>query len=362
LGLNASLTPGLPSSESGLSCVTQSGGFGMAVHMYGIDHGLDIAKFCDLGNTADISVAEVLDFYREDAETTSIGVFLEAQPDDLDEVIDAAARAKPLILTPLGRTEPGRRASLAHIGRSSGRSRPYPQDAPGPAITARTGLEMLDIAKAVSWQPAPMGLRTAIITGSGGLGSELADLCVEHGLEVPELSPALQERLRTHLPSFASVVNPVDLTPAWNDYPEMYPPLMKALLDSDEIDILIITIIDIGATVEPLMHAVVETLADHRERADRAKPILVYWAAPLGYRHHRQVLQAAGLPCYSSTLSTARIAAAITRPLRPMNPAGRSAASATRSLGGDDVWRGAPGRRRGVCGPAGTAPSDRQGP
>jgi acetyltransferase len=310
-GLNASLAPGLPGDAGGFSCVTQSGGFGMSIYMYGLDHGLKVAKFCDLGNTSDISVAEVLEFLRNDPHTGIIGAFLEAYPDGLDEAIAAAAAVKPLILTTLGRTDPGQRASRAHLGLDAGR--PFVASAGDGVIAATTGLEMLDIAKALSLQPVPNGGRVAILTGSGGLGAELADLCVEHGLEVPELSGPLQDRLRPLLPSYASAVNPVDLTPAWLDYPEMYPPLMMALLDSEEVDMVIVTVIDVATTIEPLMVAISRTVADHGAGTGRAKPVLAYWAAPPGFRHHRQLLQESRVPCYSSTLSTVRVAAAISR-------------------------------------------------
>jgi acetyltransferase len=320
LGLNASLAPGLPGDAGGFSCVTQSGGFGMSIYMYGVDHGLGVAKFCDLGNTSDISVAEVIELYRNDPDTAIIGAFLEAYPDGLDEQIVAAAEVKPLIITTLGRTDPGQRASRAHLGLDTGHPGPAVTSADGHTIAAQTGLEMLDIAKALAWQPVPNGSRVAILTGSGGLGAELTDLCVEHGLEVPELSPTLQERLRPHLPSYASVVNPVDLTPAWLDYPEMYPPLMKTLLGSEEVDMVIITVIDVATTVEPLMAAISETVAEHGAGADRPKPVLVYWAAPPGFRHHRQLLQATRVPCYPSTLSTVRVAAAISQHGRLSRP------------------------------------------
>ncbi len=311
-GLNASLAPALPGGPGGFSCVTQSGGFGMAIYMYGIDNQLDMAKFCDLGNTSDVSIGEVLEYYLDDPSTTIIGAFLESYPNQLAASITRTAKEKPLILTTIGRTSAGRRASLAHLGIAPGPNPVMP--APGShSILAQTGSEMLDIVKALTWQPLPRGTRVGILTGSGGIGVELADLCVEHGLEVPELSPALQRLLRSHLPPYASVVNPVDLTPAWPDYPEMYPPLMKALLDSDEIDMLIITVIDVATSVARLMEAVGEFAHTYSTDTKQPKPVLTYWAAPPGFRHHRQLLQAARVPCYPSTLSTVRVAAAISK-------------------------------------------------
>ena len=322
-GLNASLAPPLPGDPGGLSCVTQSGGFGMAIYMYGIEHQLGITKFCDLGNTSDVSIAEVLEYFADDASTTIMGAFLEAHPSRVATSIAEAARQKPLILTALGRSPAGRRATTAHLGLTPGSHRVVPPPGSRP-ILAQTGLEMLDIAKAMTWQPLPRGARIGVLTGSGGIGAELVDLCVEHGLEVPEASPGLQKRLRPHLPSYASARNPVDLTPAWADFPEMYPPLMEALLESDEIDLLIVTVIDMATALPELMEAIGEAVRQHAVGRDRPKPVLAYWAAPPGRRHHRQMLQASGVPCYSSTLAVARVASAISEYGRSVEGPGRT--------------------------------------
>jgi acyl-CoA synthetase (NDP forming) len=170
---------------------------------------------------------------------------------------------------------------------------------------------MLDIAKGLSWQPLPRGRKVSILTGSGGIGAELADLCLEHGLEVPEFSPQLQAALRPYLPTYASVQNPVDLTPIWQEFPKLYGPLLRTFFASDEVDILLVTIIDVATTVKPLMHAVTEVVAQARIEATPAKPVYVYWASPHNMREHRQILQTARIPCYQSTLSTVRVAAAI---------------------------------------------------
>jgi len=140
---------------------------------------------------------------------------------------------------------------------------------------------------------------------------ELTDLCLEHGLEVPEFSPQLQAALRPYLPTYASVQNPVDLTPIWQEFPKLYPPLLEALFASEEVDILLVTIIDVATTLEPLMHAVTEVVTQAQIEGNPAKPIYIYWASPHTMRRHRQILQRARIPCYQSTLSTVRIAGAI---------------------------------------------------
>lgn len=314
VGLAASLAPPLLPRPGGFSCVTQSGGFGMAVYMYSLDHGLGVSRFCDVGNTADVSIAEVIGQYAADPSTAIIGAFLESWPTGLAESVTAAASRKPVILTSLGRTVEGRAATVAHLGVAGGRGdQPVVPSASSAPINAWTGLEMLDIAKAMAWQPAPRGRRVGILTGSGGIGTELVDLCIEHGLEVPELSPGLQERLRPHLPPYASVSNPVDLTPIWPSYPEVYPPLMDEMLSSGEIDILVVTVIDMATALPDLMAAVTNAVHRHRTQTDSAAPVLAYWVAPPDHAHHRRLLEDEGVPCYSATLTVARVAAALAR-------------------------------------------------
>jgi acetyltransferase len=184
-------------------------------------------------------------------------------------------------------------------------------NAKGPIITAQTGLEMLHIAKGLSCQPLPRGRRVAILTGSGGLGAELADLCVELGLAVPEFSPELQDSLRPSLPPYAGVNNPVDLTPIWWEYPKIYPPLLRELFASEAVDILIVTVIDVATTVETLMSALSESVARYQRDAATSKPLYVYWASPHSALKNMRILEDAKIPCYQSTIETVRVTAAI---------------------------------------------------
>jgi acyl-CoA synthetase (NDP forming) len=314
-GLNASMLPEMPAGGAGFSCVTQSGGFGMATYMYAIDHQLAMAKFCDLGNTADVSEDEILHYFAHDTDTRIVGVFLESVADRTAffDQAEALAKVKPLILTSRGQTEAGSRAAMAHIGKATIGTKIQENRRPSRIIRAQTGLEMLHIAKGLSWQPLPRGRKVAIITGSGGIGVELVDLCVEYGLKIPKFSPQLQNALRPYLPAYAGVENPVDLTPIWWDFPKVYPPLIQTLFSSEEIDLLIVTVIDIATTLQELMHAIVETVTTSCGDVASKKPIYVYWASPESKLPNMRILERAQIPCYQSTLSTARTAAAICR-------------------------------------------------
>jgi acyl-CoA synthetase (NDP forming) len=309
LELNASLVPELPVAGCGLSCLTQSGGFVMSVYMYSRNHDLPVAKLVDLGNTSDIRLEELLDHLATDAETASIGLFLEAADwrGDLLARLEEIAHLKPVILTQIARTTAGRRASRAHIGfaldpRASGTCPPI--------ITAESGIELLHIAKALAVQPLPRGPRVGILTGSGGIGTELADLCLEHGLDVPVLSARLQQRLGAHLPPYAALSNPVDTTPVWQDFPQIYPPLIETMLGSGEVDLLITTITDVPSSLVPFMEALASVAGSGAARR-LGGPVYVFWSSVDEHLQNRHILECAGVPCYPTPRDAVRVAAAL---------------------------------------------------
>ena len=318
-GLNASMMPVMPAGDQGLSIITQSGGFGMAVYMYCHNHQMGLSKLCDLGNTADVSVIEMLQYLGEDEDTQLIGLYLESIEDETDFFAQASeiAKKKPVIVTRLGRTAAGGRASLAHIGKISETDRRAgaKEGLRGNRIVqAQTGLELLNIAKGMSWQPLPKGKKVGIITGSGGIGAELTDLCVEHGLEVPEFSPKLQGSLRPYLPPYTSVANPVDLTPLWWQYYQICPPLIRAFQETDEVDILILTVIDIGAIQEKFMYAIAETNSEAKDDDHFfQKPVYIFWGSTRNELQNMRILEDAHIPCYHSTLETVHATSSISK-------------------------------------------------
>ena len=195
LPLNASIAAGMLRGGGGVSIVTQSGSYGMAVHALGQDEGLRVAKVFAAGNKADITDAELLGYLRQDPDTRVICLLLESITDARRFFTEACLTtpAKPVIAAVGGRTGAGQRAAVSHTAALAA------DDAVRDAalrqagvVRVRTGLQVLDAARALSGQPTPRGRRVAVVTNSGGTGVELADLLADEGLEVPELSPALQ--------------------------------------------------------------------------------------------------------------------------------------------------------------------------
>jgi acyl-CoA synthetase (NDP forming) len=300
LPLNASIAAGLPRGGGGVAVVTQSGSYGMAVHALGQDEGLRVAKVLAAGNKADIGDAELLSYLRDDPDTTVICLLLESitQAREFFTAACLTTPRKPVIAVLGGRTSAGQRAAVSHTAAlaTDDAARDAALRQAG-VVRVRTGLQALDAARALSSQPVPRGRRVAVVTNSGGTGVELTDLLADQGLELPELSQPLQDRLRAIMPGYASARNPVDMTPAWHLFSTVYPGAIDMLARSGEVDVVVPVLLQRSASGE-VAAAVRDAVL--RLRADSVPvPVYVCWVAPRAAEQYADVLRSADIPVFA---------------------------------------------------------------
>ena len=108
----------LPAGPIGL--VSQSGNLGMYFYAQAHLDGLGFTTFLSVGNAADITFPECMQYLADDPETCVIAGYVEAiQEETLRQVTQdmrAHGRYKPVVILLSGATEVGVRASLAHTG------------------------------------------------------------------------------------------------------------------------------------------------------------------------------------------------------------------------------------------------------
>lgn len=310
-GLNASMAAGTPDAAGGISLATQSGAYGMAVYMLGLEQRMGFAKVYAAGNKADISDAEVLAQFGADDETRVICFFVESLADArgfLGVAREVSAR-KPILVTKTGRTAAGARAALSHTAALAGDAALWRAalEQAG-VVVADSGLEMIDAARALDWQPVPRGPRVGIVTNSGGTGVELSDLLSEQGLEVPEVSEPLQAELAAALPAFGSARNPVDVTTAWARFAELYPLAIDRLARSGEVDAVVPVLLQRSAMDEAVAAAVRDTAQGLRDDGIDV-PVYVCWVAPASAHANAELLHDARVPTFEWPQRTARAVA-----------------------------------------------------
>ncbi|MFT3815180.1 MAG: acetate--CoA ligase family protein [Acidovorax sp.] len=205
---------GVPQTGS-VAIVSQSGAFGAYAFSLARKHGLGVSHWVTTGNEAAVSVADVIDWLADDADTRVILAYIEGARDGTGlqrALTKARAAGKPVIVTKVGRTEAGARAAMSHTASLSGEDAVYQAvfDATG-AIRARTVDEMFRLGEAFATGPLPAGRRLAIVTVSGGVGTLMADTASDEGLALPPLPAAVGDALRARIP-FCATDNPVDIT------------------------------------------------------------------------------------------------------------------------------------------------------
>ena len=174
-----------------------------------------ISKVVNYGNAVDLDAPEVYEYLAGDDTTAVVVSYLESVGDGR-RFLEAArflSERKPLLILKAGKGAGGRAAAFSHTGRLAGDYQVFHSLMNQFGLREVAGFdELLDAAKAVSYQrPAP-GNRICIVTNGGGSGVLASDECARLGLELPGLPDEVRNGLRQIFPSFYTVANPIDLT------------------------------------------------------------------------------------------------------------------------------------------------------
>ncbi len=228
---------------------SQSGALGLAILAAAGRLGLGLSSFASVGNKADISGNDLLQYWEADEDTDVILLYLESfgNPRKFGRLARRVGRRKPIAAVKSGRTTAGTRAASSHTGALAA------GDVAVEALFRQAGVirtdtmeELFNVATILANQPVPAGRRVAILTNGGGPGILAADACESNGLEVPELEAPTVAALQEFLPSEAGVRNPVDMVASASA--EAYGRAMRALAADPGIDALLVIFIPPGVT------------------------------------------------------------------------------------------------------------------
>jgi len=194
--------------------VAQSGNLGTQLLAFAESEGIGIRAFIGSGNEAMITMEDYMGSLEFDDLTKTVVLYVESLKDGrrFFETTKRVSRKKPVLMLKGGRTRAGNRAAASHTGALASNIKIFEAACrQAGVILGDTSMDLLDLSAAFSSLPLPKGKRVAIMTLGGGWGVVTADLCTEHGLEVPELSPTIIARIDRVLPPYWSRSNPVDL-------------------------------------------------------------------------------------------------------------------------------------------------------
>jgi acetyl coenzyme A synthetase (ADP forming)-like protein len=305
-GLNASFSPAFPPAGR-VAMSSQSGALGIALLSLAGDRQLGLSTFVSVGNKADVSGNDLLQYWESDPATSVILLYLESfgNPRRFARLARRIGLKKPIVAVKAGRTRAGSRAAGSHTAALAANE--VAVDAlfhQAGVIRADTIDEMFDIAACLDLQPLPTGRRVAIVTNAGGPGILAVDACEAAGLSAAEFSENTQARLRTILPPMASLINPVDMVASAG--PDQYRHSVQTALEAEETDALIVIYTPVDASSShDILKAISDGIAAARLGRGAGKPVLACFMA----EHGAPVPLAAGeerIPAYPFPENAAR--------------------------------------------------------
>jgi acyl-CoA synthetase (NDP forming)/RimJ/RimL family protein N-acetyltransferase len=169
-----------------VALLSESGMVGAAIIGQARELGLGISSFVALGNRADVSGNDLLQYWEGDERTDVVCLYIESfgNARRFSRLARQLSRAKPVVAVKAGRSS----------------------DTTESALLEQTGVlhvptlsDLLDTARLLTSQPLPRGRRVGIVGNAGGSLAIAADAVQRAGLELAEPDPS------------AGLPNPLDL-------------------------------------------------------------------------------------------------------------------------------------------------------
>jgi acetyltransferase len=267
---------------------------------YGCLFGVGFSKGVSCGNSAQLELADYLEYFGEDPDTTVSLAYLEGVGDGRRflDVARAHTQRKPLVVVRGGVTERGKRAASSHTGALASDDRIFHGACRQAGITrCETVEEAYEIAATFATQPIPRGRRTLVFTVAGGWGVLTADAAVQAGLDLIPLPEDLHREIDRLVPARWSRGNPVDL--AGGETRDTIPRVLDLAAAHPDVDAVIYLGIGIQAAQAQLVKSGalhpdygLDRVADFHQRQDRR-----YAAAAVeaSQKHRKPVLVATDL-------------------------------------------------------------------
>ncbi|WP_432737841.1 acetate--CoA ligase family protein [Maridesulfovibrio sp. FT414] len=310
LDMNASLNPEF-TSPGNIAFFSQSGAICSTALDWANCEGVGFSKFISLGNKAVLGEGTMLSYLADDEDTKVIVGYCETLKDGQDFLRTAydTTFKKPLILLRAGETPAGARAASAHAGALTGATSAYNAAFRQTGVMQATDIaDMFNLAHAFSCQPLPQGSNVAIVTNAGGPGILAADMCEKGTLSIVRPSSPSIERMKTFLPAYASLYNPVDMLA--DATAETYRQTLQVVAEDESFHSILVILCPAANILGEVERVAADIIALEKE-CD--KPIVTCFMGSHSVEKARNMLRGAGIPCYAFPEVAVRSLDAMTR-------------------------------------------------
>lgn len=263
--------------------------------------------YVGVGNESDIRFHEYLDFFKNAPGTNAILMYVEGMRDGRHFLQEAHKTTlhKPIILLKSGRSSVGQRSAGSHTGALAGISEVALSAFERAGITVVEKSDLLfPVAETLADLPPIKNNKVAILADGGGHATIAADFLTQLGVEIPELDPKSQEKLKDILPFTASVQNPVDVAGGTDSDPSLFAECVRILMKDPNIGGILLVGLFGGYAIrfaESLSWKEEEAAHDMGKMVSRrGKPIVVHSLYSSVRTHALEFLRYYNIPVYDS--------------------------------------------------------------
>jgi len=292
--------------------LSQSGALGVAILERTTGMQLGLSSFVSLGNRTDVSVDDVLAYWKDDPRTSLVLLYIESfgNASRFIQVAREMVATKPIIAVKSGRTRAGARAASSHTASLAA------ADVAVDAIFESAGVlrvdtveKLFDYAQAFATQPLPAGSRVAVMSNGGGPAILATDAVEGNGLEMAEFTAETTAKLKSVLADLASARNPVDMVASAGS--SHFEAVGDILLNDPNTDaMIVIFVLPITSDSRDVAQAIATA---YKKNIGLKKPVLVCFMTRDGDVSGTPILREAGLPVYVFPESAVQSLAAMTR-------------------------------------------------
>ena len=229
-----------------------------------------------LGNKADVSSNDLLQYWEDDPETRVILLYLESfgNPRRFARLARRVGRKKPIVVVKAGRSAAGSKAAGSHTAAlaasETGVAALFEQAGILRAETLEEMFDPLELTGVPAFTCRPKRCRRhqrGRPRYFGGGRARRGGVC-----RYPELAAATRERLAAFLPSAASLGNPVDMIASAT--PEQFKETLEAVLTDEGIDATVVIFTPVGlAATQDVARSVRDAVRSARAEGV-GKPVL----------------------------------------------------------------------------------------
>ena len=295
LNMNASFADGMPKMGH-VAFISQSGALCTSLLDWAYENNVGFSYFVSIGNSADVTFGDLIDYFGQDPTTKSIVLYVESLSNA--RVFMSAARAfarkKPIIVYKSGRYPESAAAAASHTGAMASEDSIYD------AVFRRAGIarvynfgDLFDFTDLIGRKRAPKGSNLAIVTNAGGPGVMATDSLIALGGKLVKLSDTTMQKLNDYLPPFWSHGNPVDVL--GDAPPERFAKATEIVLEDENVHAVLVLLTPQAMTAPTETAEAIAALV-----GKTSKTIMAGWLGGKSMREGMTVFNNAGVAAYST--------------------------------------------------------------